>query len=230
MVCFSLCFYSSAFFLARQKCRAHICRNASPGFFGEVFRGIWNGTDVAIKVFLEQDLTTENMEDFCNEIYILRYLSHSWFTNVYNLLFFIICTFALIILLFLFSRLRHPNGKSSFWQNANYSMKLQSQHRRYRHQLPYVRNRALKRTFVFCSVVILFLGACMVPPHLSMVTEYMEMGSLYYLIHMSGQKKKLSWRRRLKIIRDICRLALSLYMRDVTLYMSISCYLMSWNF
>ncbi|XP_062206482.1 serine/threonine-protein kinase EDR1-like [Phragmites australis] len=101
------------------------------GFFGEVFRGIWNGTDVAIKMFLEQDLTTENMEDFCNEIYIL-------------------------------SRLRHPN-------------------------------------------VILFLGACITPPHLSMATEYMEMGSLYYLIHMSGQKKKLSWRRRLKIIRDICR-------------------------
>ena len=43
------------------------------GFFGEVFRGIWNGTDVAIKVFLEQDLTMENMEDFCNEISILRF-------------------------------------------------------------------------------------------------------------------------------------------------------------
>ncbi|KAH7533218.1 hypothetical protein FEM48_Zijuj04G0106700 [Ziziphus jujuba var. spinosa] len=42
------------------------------GFFGEVFRGTWNGTDVAIKVFLEQDLTAENMEDFCNEISILR--------------------------------------------------------------------------------------------------------------------------------------------------------------
>ncbi|EEE55164.1 hypothetical protein OsJ_02979 [Oryza sativa Japonica Group] len=115
--------------------RAQISETINPcdfvRFFGEVFRGIWNGTDVAIKVFLEQDLTTENMEDFCNEIYIL-------------------------------SRLRHPN-------------------------------------------VILFLGACMVPPHLSMVTEYMEMGSLYYLIHMSGQKKKLSWRRRLKIVRDICR-------------------------
>jgi serine/threonine protein kinase len=102
-----------------------------PGFFGEVFRGIWNGTDVAIKLFLEQDLTTENMEDFCNEISIL-------------------------------SRLRHPN-------------------------------------------VILFLGACMKPPHLSLVTEYMEMGSLYYLIHASGQKGKLSWRRRLKMLRDICR-------------------------
>ncbi|KAL5082313.1 hypothetical protein RYX36_010734 [Vicia faba] len=99
------------------------------GFFGEVFRGIWNGTDVAIKVFLEQDLTAENMEDFCNEISIL-------------------------------SRLRHPN-------------------------------------------VILFLGACTKPPRLSMVTEYMEMGSLYYLIH--GQKKKLSWRRRLKMMRDICK-------------------------
>ncbi|CAJ2645773.1 unnamed protein product [Trifolium pratense] len=101
------------------------------GFFGEVFRGIWNGTDVAIKVFLEQDLTAENMEDFCNEISIL-------------------------------SRLRHPN-------------------------------------------VILFLGACTKPPRLSMVTEYMEMGSLFYLIHVSGQKKKLSWRRRLKMLRDICR-------------------------
>lgn len=43
------------------------------GFFGEVFRGVWNGTDVAIKVFLEQHLTAENMEDFCNEISILRY-------------------------------------------------------------------------------------------------------------------------------------------------------------
>ncbi|KAJ7948444.1 putative Protein kinase [Quillaja saponaria] len=101
------------------------------GFFGEVFRGMWNGIEVAIKVFLEQDLTAENMEDFCNEILIL-------------------------------SRLRHPN-------------------------------------------VILFLGACTKPPRLSMVTEYMEMGSLYYLIHLSGQKKKLSWRRRLKMLRDICK-------------------------
>ncbi|XP_029130877.1 probable serine/threonine-protein kinase SIS8 isoform X4 [Cajanus cajan] len=101
------------------------------GFFGEVFRGIWNGTDVAIKVFLEQDLTAENMEDFCNEISIL-------------------------------SRLRHPN-------------------------------------------VILFLGACTKPPRLSMVTEYMELGSLYYLIHLSGQKKKLNWRRRLRMLRDICK-------------------------
>ncbi|CAA3016534.1 serine threonine- kinase EDR1-like isoform X1 [Olea europaea subsp. europaea] len=101
------------------------------GFFGEVFRGVWNGTEVAIKVFLEQDLTAENMEDFCNEISIL-------------------------------SRLRHPN-------------------------------------------VILFLGACTRPPQLSMVTEYMEMGSLYYLIRLSGQKNKLSWRRRIKMLRDICR-------------------------
>lgn len=57
------------------------------GFFGEVFRGIWNGTDVAIKVFLEQDLTTENMEDFCNEIYILRYLYYACFCIIGSLLF-----------------------------------------------------------------------------------------------------------------------------------------------
>lgn len=53
--------------------------------------------------------------------------------------------------------------------------------------------------------VILFLGACTKPPRLSMITEYMELGSLYHLIHLSGQKKKLSWRRKFKMLRDICR-------------------------
>eukprot|EP00252_Welwitschia_mirabilis_P027989 TRINITY_DN9886_c0_g1_i1.p1 TRINITY_DN9886_c0_g1~~TRINITY_DN9886_c0_g1_i1.p1 ORF type:complete len:856 (-),score=182.72 TRINITY_DN9886_c0_g1_i1:397-2964(-) len=111
------------------------------GSFGEVFRGIWRGTEVAIKVLLEQDLTRENIEDFCNEIQLL-------------------------------SRMRHPN-------------------------------------------VILFLGACTKPPHLSMVTEYMEMGSLYYLIHASGQGKKLSWRRRLKMLRDICRGMMSIQRMNI---------------
>ncbi|KAH9331002.1 hypothetical protein KI387_003110, partial [Taxus chinensis] len=101
------------------------------GSFGEVFRGVWRGTEVAIKILLEQDLTVENVEDFCNEISVL-------------------------------SRLRHPN-------------------------------------------VILFLGACTTPPRLSMVTEYMHMGSLYHLIHISGQGKTLSWRRRLRMLCDICR-------------------------
>ncbi|KAH6793011.1 Mitogen activated protein kinase kinase like protein [Perilla frutescens var. hirtella] len=111
------------------------------GFFGEVFRGTWNGLEVGIKVFLEQDPTAENIEDFCNEISIL-------------------------------SRIRHPN-------------------------------------------VILFLGACTTPPRLSLVTEYMEMGSLYYLIHASGLKKKLSWQRRLKILCDICRGLISIHRMNI---------------
>lgn len=101
------------------------------GFFGEVFRGTWNGIEVAIKVLLEQEVTAENIEDFCNEISIL-------------------------------SRLRHPN-------------------------------------------VILFLGACTTPPHFSLITEYMDKGSLYYLVHVSGLKKRISWRRRLRMLCDICR-------------------------
>ncbi|CAA0817768.1 Mitogen activated protein kinase kinase kinase-related [Striga hermonthica] len=108
------------------------------GFFGEVFRGTWNGLEVAIKLFLEQDLNVENIEDFCNEISIL-------------------------------SRTRHPNA------------------------------------------VILFLGACTTPPRLSLVTEYMEMGSLYFLIHGSGLKKKLSWKKRLKMLCDICRGLMSIH-------------------
>lgn len=59
--------------------------------------------------------------------------------------------------------------------------------------------------YTFCLSVILFLGACTTPPRLSVVTEFMEMGSLYHLIHVSGQKNNLSWQRRLKMICDICR-------------------------
>eukprot|EP00246_Nothoceros_aenigmaticus_P014262 TRINITY_DN532_c0_g1_i1.p1 TRINITY_DN532_c0_g1~~TRINITY_DN532_c0_g1_i1.p1 ORF type:complete len:751 (-),score=140.84 TRINITY_DN532_c0_g1_i1:1586-3838(-) len=42
------------------------------GSFGEVFRGVWRGTEVAIKLMLEQDLTEADTEDFCNEISLLR--------------------------------------------------------------------------------------------------------------------------------------------------------------
>ncbi|XP_066321586.1 serine/threonine-protein kinase EDR1-like isoform X3 [Miscanthus floridulus] len=130
------------------------------GFFGEVFRGLWNGTDVAIKVFLEQDLTTENMKDFCNEISILRF-----YLYLLAITFLMSCLkdcSLIVFFSFCCSRLRHPN-------------------------------------------VILFLGACMKPPHLSLVTEYMEVGSLYSLIHSKTQKTKLHWKRRLKMLRDICR-------------------------
>lgn len=61
---------------------------------------------------------------------------------------------------------------------------------------------------LLCTAVILFLGACMKPPHLSLVTEYMEMSSLYNLIHSRAQRSKLHWRRRLKMLRDICRWAI----------------------
>ncbi|KAK6124290.1 hypothetical protein DH2020_041981 [Rehmannia glutinosa] len=54
--------------------------------------------------------------------------------------------------------------------------------------------------------VILFLGACMEPPRLSIVTEYMEMGSLYYLIHASAEHptRGLMSIHRMKIVhRDL---------------------------
>ncbi|ESQ52984.1 hypothetical protein EUTSA_v10017734mg, partial [Eutrema salsugineum] len=42
------------------------------GCSGKVFRGIWNGKDVAIKMFLDQEVTVENIKEFCNEISIHR--------------------------------------------------------------------------------------------------------------------------------------------------------------
>lgn len=85
------------------------------GSFGEVFLGVWNGTDVAIKIFLEQYLTAENMEDFCNEISILRYvivlLHRILLSTVFNFS-SLTCYFLFLFrfLFFLSSRLRHPNG------------------------------------------------------------------------------------------------------------------------
>lgn len=43
------------------------------GCFAEVFRGTWNETEVAVKIFTDQGVTVENIKDFCNEIFILRY-------------------------------------------------------------------------------------------------------------------------------------------------------------
>ena len=85
-----------------------------PGFFGEVFRGIWNGTEVAIKVFLEQDLTAENMEDFCNEISILRYFLVDMLIAKFFHLFphSDLQTHCACVHVFHSSRLRHPNGTS----------------------------------------------------------------------------------------------------------------------
>lgn len=59
----------------------------------------------------------------------------------------------------------------------------------------------------FCDYIItLFLGACMMPSHLSMVTEYMEMARILVLLDTyEWPKKQPSWHRRLKILHDICR-------------------------
>ncbi|EOA26721.1 hypothetical protein CARUB_v10022809mg [Capsella rubella] len=46
------------------------------GSSGVVCRGIWNKTDVAIKILFGQQLTVENMEVFCNEIFILSRIRH----------------------------------------------------------------------------------------------------------------------------------------------------------
>ncbi|KAJ4904120.1 Mitogen activated protein kinase kinase kinase-related [Raphanus sativus] len=97
----------------------------------EVFRGTWNETEVAVKIFTDQGVTVENIKDFCNEIFIL-------------------------------SRIQHPN-------------------------------------------VIMFHGVCIKPPQLALVTEYVDKGSLYHLLHWTDEIKNLSWREKINILHDICR-------------------------
>ena len=46
------------------------------GSYGEVHRGVWRGTEVAVKRFLDQDLSTDLMREFFGEVDLMRRLRH----------------------------------------------------------------------------------------------------------------------------------------------------------
>lgn len=46
------------------------------GSYGEVFKGVWRGTEVAIKRFLEQNLSPATVRDFRAEVSIMSRLRH----------------------------------------------------------------------------------------------------------------------------------------------------------
>ncbi|EOY21278.1 Tyrosine kinase family protein isoform 6 [Theobroma cacao] len=46
------------------------------GSYGEVYRGDWHGTEVAVKKFLDQDISGESLEEFKSEVRIMKKLRH----------------------------------------------------------------------------------------------------------------------------------------------------------
>ncbi|XP_022884927.1 probable serine/threonine-protein kinase SIS8 isoform X2 [Olea europaea var. sylvestris] len=46
------------------------------GSYGEVYHGDWHGTEVAVKKFLDQDITNESLEEFRSEVRIMKKLRH----------------------------------------------------------------------------------------------------------------------------------------------------------
>ncbi|KAK7314640.1 hypothetical protein VNO77_33167 [Canavalia gladiata] len=46
------------------------------GSYGEVYRGEWHGTEVAVKRFLDQDISGESLEEFKTEVRIMKRLRH----------------------------------------------------------------------------------------------------------------------------------------------------------
>ncbi|XP_059453116.1 probable serine/threonine-protein kinase SIS8 isoform X2 [Corylus avellana] len=46
------------------------------GSYGEVYRGDWHGTEVAVKKFLNQDISGESLEEFKSEVRIMKRLRH----------------------------------------------------------------------------------------------------------------------------------------------------------
>ncbi|PWA74275.1 serine-threonine/tyrosine-protein kinase catalytic domain-containing protein [Artemisia annua] len=51
------------------------------GSYGEVYRGDWHGTEVAVKKFLDQEITVESLEEFKSEALILKF----WTNYIYGL-------------------------------------------------------------------------------------------------------------------------------------------------
>ncbi|XP_055807072.1 serine/threonine-protein kinase CTR1-like isoform X2 [Solanum dulcamara] len=99
------------------------------GSFGTVHRGDWHGSDVAVKILMEQDFHAERFKEFLREVAIMK-------------------------------RLRHPN-------------------------------------------IVLFMGAVIQPPNLSIVTEYLSRGSLFRLLHKPGAREVLDERKRLCMAYDV---------------------------
>ncbi|XP_076919772.1 putative serine/threonine-protein kinase SIS8 [Bidens hawaiensis] len=46
------------------------------GSYGEVYRGDWHGTEVAVKKFLDQQITVESLEEFKSEVGIMKRVRH----------------------------------------------------------------------------------------------------------------------------------------------------------
>ncbi|KAL3640732.1 hypothetical protein CASFOL_015700 [Castilleja foliolosa] len=46
------------------------------GSYGEVYRGDWHGTEVAVKKFLDQEITGESLEEFKSEVRIMKKVRH----------------------------------------------------------------------------------------------------------------------------------------------------------
>ncbi|GMQ11484.1 hypothetical protein CsSME_00054113 [Camellia sinensis var. sinensis] len=46
------------------------------GSYGEVYRGEWHGTEVAVKKFLNQAISGESLEEFKSEVWIMKRLRH----------------------------------------------------------------------------------------------------------------------------------------------------------
>ncbi|KAG0457801.1 hypothetical protein HPP92_022958 [Vanilla planifolia] len=101
------------------------------GSFGTVHRAEWLGSEVAVKVLMDQDIHPERFREFMREVSIMK-------------------------------SLRHPN-------------------------------------------IVLFMGAVIQPPHLSIVTEYLSRGSLYRFLHKPGVKELLDERRRLSMAFDVAK-------------------------
>ncbi|KAL2610064.1 hypothetical protein R1flu_028637 [Riccia fluitans] len=99
------------------------------GSFGIVHRADWHGSDVAVKILIEQDVHEDRLKEFMREVAIMK-------------------------------RLRHPN-------------------------------------------IVLFMGAVLKRPTLSIVTDYLPRGSLFRLLHKSGAREQLDERRRLQMAYDV---------------------------
>ncbi|CAK7349609.1 unnamed protein product [Dovyalis caffra] len=146
------------------------------GSYGEVYRGDWHGTEVAVKRFLDQDITGESLAEFRSEFdYILQQLKDSL-------------------------TLCYVDAIEKILAGINDDM-LRFSSQITEHYKFYANVRIMKR--LRHPNVVLFMGAVTRAPNLSIVTEFLPRGSLYRLLHRPNNQ--LDERRRLKMALDAAR-------------------------
>ena len=171
------------------------------GSFAEVFRAKWRGTTIAVKKLPAHMVGEEFFDDFEQEADLMKRLRHPnvlQFLGIYSVPPFPSFSFFSYVLLcspfsFWFSLLCCFVYPFSLFLFAPFSLSSPPPPKKQRHYL------SLSLSLLY---FLFFVGACLMPPDICILMEYMPKGSLYRILHSPTD---LPWDLLLRMALDAAR-------------------------